>query len=116
MNPKPKVKIEYIGDKKVFTDGKQVVETYHLDGSSHNLQLLVIWLPQQKVLVEADEFNVLTTPGPTAPVANPNSYQINLLAQIEKLKLPVERIIPIHLPPDNRKVTLQELKWSAGKQ
>ena len=40
----------------------------------------------------------------------------NLLAQIEKLKLPVERIIPIHLPGDNRKVTLQELKWSAGKQ
>ena len=52
-----------------------------------------------------------------APAAMPNQYQINLLANIERLKLdPDLRIIPIHLPtPETRKVTLGELKLAAGK-
>jgi hypothetical protein len=53
---------------------------------------------------------------PTAPAANPNGYQVNLLAQVEKLKLDVERYIPTHLPNDDRKVTAQELRYMAGKQ
>ncbi len=40
-------------------------------------------------------------------MAKPNQYQVNLLANIERLKLNVDRIIPIHLPnPDTRKVPL----------
>jgi hypothetical protein len=49
-------------------------------------------------------------------VANPNKYQVNLLDNIERLKLDVARIIPIHLPnPQDRKVPLAELKLAAGK-
>ena len=83
----------------------------------HNDANLIVYLPKQKVLVEADEFNVLGNPAPTTPAAMPNQYQINLLANIERLKLdPDLRIIPIHLPtPETRKVTLQELKLAAGK-
>ena len=74
------------------------------------------YLPDEKILVEADEYNVLGNPAPTTPAANPNQYQINLLANIERLKLDVDRIIPIHLPtPATRKVTLTELKLAAGK-
>jgi glyoxylase-like metal-dependent hydrolase (beta-lactamase superfamily II) len=114
MGSKPKVKVEYVGDKKVFTDGTHTIETYHLKGSTHNQFMLLVYLPKQKILLEADEFNV---PGQVAtqPAAMPNSYQVNLLAQIEKLKLDVERIIPVHLPGDNRKVALAELKMAAGK-
>jgi hypothetical protein len=78
--------------------------------------MLMVYLPKQKVLVEADEFNVLASPAPTTPAANPNQYQINLLANIERLKLDVDRIIPIHLPnPETRKVTMTELRLAAGK-
>jgi hypothetical protein len=38
-----------------------------------------------------------------------------MVANIERLKLDVDRIIPIHLPGDNRKVTMAELRTAAGK-
>ena len=95
--------------------GDNEIDLYHVDNSMHNDSNLIVYLPKQKVLIEADEFNVLN-PIPTAPVPNPNQYQVNLLANIERLKLDVGRIIPIHLPnPDTRKVPLSELKLAAGK-
>jgi len=112
--PKAKVKVQYVGDKKVFTDGTHTIETYHLKGSTHSVGMLLVYLPKQKILIEADEFNV---PGQvaTAPPAVINGYQTNLLAEVQRLKLDVDRIIPIHLPGDNRKVALAELKMAAGK-
>ena len=115
MNPKPKIKVEYADDMKKITDGEHEIDLYHLMNSTHDANMMVAYLPKQKILIEADEFNVLN-PIPTAPVANPNQYQVNLLANIERLHLDVDRIIPIHLPnPATRKVSLQELKFSAGK-
>jgi len=104
MNPQPKINVEYVGESRKMTGGDNEIDLYHVDN-----------LPKQKVLIEADEFNVLN-PIPTAPVPNPNKYQVNLLANIERLHLDVDRIIPIHLPnPDTRKVPLAELKYAAGK-
>ncbi|HWY48352.1 MAG TPA: MBL fold metallo-hydrolase, partial [Bryobacteraceae bacterium] len=115
MNPKPKIKVEYVGDMKKITDGEHEIDLYKVMNSTHNSAMMMAYLPKQKVLIEADEFNVLN-PIPTAPVPMPNQYQINLLANIERLKLDVDRIIPIHLPnPATRKVSLQELKFAAGK-
>ncbi|MGH9647300.1 MAG: MBL fold metallo-hydrolase [Bryobacteraceae bacterium] len=115
MGGKPKIKVEYVGDVKKITDGTQEIDLYKVMNSTHNAFMMMAYLPGQKVLVEADEFNVLT-PIPTAPVANPNQYQVNLLANIERLHLDVDRIIPIHLPnPATRKVPLAELKFAAGK-
>jgi len=113
MNPQPKVKIETVGEKKVMTDGEHVIEIYHLQGSTHSNDMLIVYLPKQKVLMEADEFNVGPANAPTPAQINP--YQTNLLANIERLKLDVDRIIPIHLPGDNRKVTMTELYTAAGK-
>ena len=115
MNPQPKPKIEYVGEKKVLTDGEHTIELYHVLNSMHSDNMMMAYLPKQKVLIEADEFNVLN-PIPTAPVPNPNMYQVNLLANIERLHLHVNPIIPIHLSnPQERRVSLQELKFAAGK-
>lgn len=115
MSPQPKTMVEYVGESKKMMGGGNEIDLYKVDNSMHNDSMLMVYLPKQKVLVEADEFNVLN-PIPTAPVPNPNQYQVNLLANIERLHLDIDRIIPIHLPnPDTRKVTLQELKYSAGK-
>jgi glyoxylase-like metal-dependent hydrolase (beta-lactamase superfamily II) len=111
----PKVTVEYVGESKKMTGGDNEIDLYHVDNSMHNDAMLMVYLPKQKVLIEADEFNVLN-PIPTAPVPNPNKYQVNLLANIERLKLDVDRIIPIHLPnPQDRKVPLSELKLAAGE-
>jgi glyoxylase-like metal-dependent hydrolase (beta-lactamase superfamily II) len=113
MNPQPKVKIETMTEKKVMTDSEHTIELYHVQGSTHNEGMIIAYLPKQKVLLEADEFNVGQANAPTP--ANVNPYHTNLLANIERLHLDVDRIIPVHLPGDNRKVTLAELKTAAGK-
>lgn len=116
MNPQPKIKVEYVGESKKMTGGENEIDLYHIQNSMHTDSDLMVYLPKQKALIEADEFNVLGNPAPTTPAAKPNQYQINLLANIERLHLDVDRIIPIHLPtPETRKVTLQELKLAAGK-
>ena len=114
MNPQPKVKIETVGEKKVMTDGTHEIDLYHVQGSTHNEGMLIAYLPKPKILIEADEFNVGQANAPTPAEINP--YHTNLLANIERLKLDVDRIIPIHLPVDNRKVTMAELYTAAGKK
>jgi glyoxylase-like metal-dependent hydrolase (beta-lactamase superfamily II) len=111
--PQPKLKIETMTEKKVLTDGNHVIELYHVQGSTHDMGMLIAYLPKQKVLLEADEFNVGPANAPTPASVNP--YHTNLLANIERLKLDVDRIIPVHLPNDNRKVTMAELHTAAGR-
>jgi glyoxylase-like metal-dependent hydrolase (beta-lactamase superfamily II) len=114
MNPQPKIKVEYVGEMKKMTDGEHEIDIYHVQNSMHADDMLMVYLPKQKILIEADEFNV---PGQVAtqPPATINNYQTNLMANIERLKLDVDRIIPVHLPGDNRKVMFSELKMAVGR-
>ena len=102
--------IEAMGDKKVLTDGVHVVELYHLQNFGHHDGMLIAYLPKEKVLVEADGWNpqpaTATPPNPASP------YTLSLLDNVRRLKLDVNRIIPIHLPADGRAVTMADLtKW-----
>jgi glyoxylase-like metal-dependent hydrolase (beta-lactamase superfamily II) len=56
----------------VLTDGSHVVELYHMKDFGHHDGMLLVYLPKEKVLVEADGFNppatVLTqTPATLSP-------------------------------------------------
>ena len=42
-------------------------------------------------------------------------YTANLVEAIDRLKLDVQRIIPIHYPADNRNVSIAELKRWVGQ-
>ena len=112
---KKKISIETMTDKKVLTDGNHVIELHRLQGSNHNDGLIVAYLPKEKILVEADAFNPpaqANAPPPNPPTAN----NTNLLENIDRLKLDVETIIPIHYPADGRKVTMAELNRAVGKK
>ena len=107
MTPR-KPTIETVREKKVLTDGNHVVELHHIQGSGHNAGLLVAYLPKEKILIEADAFN--PPADKNAPVAQPPSpYTLNLVSNMQRLKLDVTRIIPIHYPADNRVVDIAEL-------
>jgi glyoxylase-like metal-dependent hydrolase (beta-lactamase superfamily II) len=112
-NPAPKVKVETMDEKKVLTDGEHTIELYHVQNSTHDMGMLIAYLPKQKVLLEADEFNVGAANAPTPE--KPNPYHVNLLDNIQRLHLDVDRIVPVHLPNDGRKVTMAELHTAAGK-
>ncbi len=105
-----KPKVEGIGDRKVLTDGNRVVELYHLKNFGHHDGMLVAYFPKEKVLLEADAYN---PQAPTATPPNPPSpYTTSLVDNIQRLKLDVQRIVPVHYPADNRAVTMAELlKW-----
>ena len=109
-----KPKVEGVGEKKVLTDGERVVELYRLKDFLHQSGTLIAYLPKEKVLFEADAYN----PQPaTATAPNPPSpFTTALLDNIERLKLDVVRIVPVHYPADNRVVTLDELKQWIGKK
>jgi glyoxylase-like metal-dependent hydrolase (beta-lactamase superfamily II) len=110
-NPK-KATFLTVKEKRVMTDGEHTLEIYRVDGSMHNDGMLMVYLPKQKVIIEADEFN---PPAPNQPIANPNPYWQILYDNVERLKLDYDRIIPIHYPADNRKVMKAELLRAVGK-
>src|SRR5262249_32255703 len=111
---KKKISVETVVDKKVMTDGNHTIELHRLQGSTHNAGLLVAYLPTERILVEADAFN------PPAqlngPVASPVPLNTaNLMQNIDRLKLDVETIVPIHYPADGRKVAMAELLRAVGR-
>ena len=113
QNPK-KPKFETVGEKKIMTDGNHVIELYHQQNYGHNDGMLLVYLPKEKVLLEADGFNPPAQPLTQTP-ATISPYTANLEANIERLHLDVERIIPVHYPADNRKVMNAELLTAVGK-
>ncbi len=109
---KKKLSIETMTDKKVLTDGNHVIELHRLQNSLHNDGLIVAYLPKEKILVEADAFN---PPAQANAPATPNPNNFNLVENLNRLKLDVETIIPIHYPADGRKVTIAELTRIVGR-
>ena len=88
-NPKSAV-IETIDDKRVFDDGVHKVELYRF-ASPHAGEMIVAYMPKEKVLFEAD---MLDIPDAGSPVAGEDT--VDLANQIDKLGLQVETIIPVH--------------------
>ena len=99
-----------VDGKRVFTDGARTVEVYTIEGSVHAQGFLMVYLPKERLLIEADAY----TPGPpkAAPPAKPNDNHVNLVQNIERLKLSVDRILPLH----GRIVPLADLYAAIGRK
>jgi glyoxylase-like metal-dependent hydrolase (beta-lactamase superfamily II) len=85
--------IEAVGSKRVFSDSTMTMELHHLQGNLHDETLLVAYLPKQKLLVQADAFH--PRPG-AAPLASPPPFTVNLVENIRRLKLDVDRVVHLH--------------------
>jgi glyoxylase-like metal-dependent hydrolase (beta-lactamase superfamily II) len=103
-----------VDDKLTLSDGERTVELHHLRQFGHHDGAVVAYFPKEKILVQADAFNPPPAPITKVP-SNVNPYHVSLLANIERLNLTVDRIIPVHLPADSRTVTLSELRLAAGR-
>ena len=100
--------IEAVDGKRVFSDGTRTVEVQDIKDSVHAQGFMMVWLPAEKLLIEADAY----TPGPpNAPApAQPNGNNVNMARNIEMAKLDVARILPLH----GRVATYAELRTAAG--
>jgi hypothetical protein len=74
----------------------------------------MVYLPKEKILLEADAYNPPAQP-PTGASAVISPYNVSLLDNVARLKLDVERIIPVHYAADNRVVTIAEVRRVAGR-
>jgi glyoxylase-like metal-dependent hydrolase (beta-lactamase superfamily II) len=98
-------RFETFADQHVLSDGQRKIEIHQIAGSGHNDAFALVYLPAEKILIEADAYTPVAA---TAPVpAVPNPYTLNLYQNIVKLKLDVERIAALHGP---RVVTLEDLR------
>ena len=83
-----------VADKASLTDGSRVIDIYRIADSVHNDTFLMVHLPAEKILIEADAF---TPSAPnTPPPPTPNANNLTLIANIERLRLAVDRIAPPH--------------------
>ncbi|HET9489020.1 MAG TPA: MBL fold metallo-hydrolase [Methylomirabilota bacterium] len=104
-----KAKVEGVRDKRMLTDGTRTVEIHHIAGNLHEDGLLMVYLPKEKLLIEADAFSPAPPNAPPPAVVNPNT--VNLADNITKLGLSVDQILPIH----GRMVPLAELHKTIGR-
>jgi glyoxylase-like metal-dependent hydrolase (beta-lactamase superfamily II) len=99
-----------VKEKYVLNDGGRTLEIYHVDGDTHNVGILMIYLPKEKILVEADDFTP-DAPGVPAPSgARPHIFITNLYKDIQKLKLDPTTVAPLH----GVVVPFAEVKKEAG--
>jgi hypothetical protein len=79
--------------KRVLTSGARNVEIHHIAGSKHSESMLMVYLPREKMLIEADLYS---PPAPNATTIPPSPFAANLVENIDRLGLNVETIVPIH--------------------
>lgn len=89
-----KAKIQGVKTKSVMKDSTRTIEIRRIDDSVHNNTFLMVYLPKEKLLIQADAYTPL--PPNTPPPALANANNVNLIANIESQKLAVERILPLH--------------------
>jgi len=76
-----------VTDKYVISDGTRTVDLYAMLGLDHNANMLIAYLPTEKIVVNADLYSP-----PTTTSASIREFYRN----IQRLKLDVEQHVPIH--------------------
>jgi glyoxylase-like metal-dependent hydrolase (beta-lactamase superfamily II) len=106
---KKKAKIEAVIGQKVLTDGTRGLALHPIQGNPHNDGMLMAFLPTEGILIEVDVF---APPAPNAPPpATVNPATVNFYENIERLKLDVKQIAPLH----GRLATMDDLRKAIGK-
>jgi glyoxylase-like metal-dependent hydrolase (beta-lactamase superfamily II) len=82
-----------VGDRHTMRDGLRTIEIHHMPGNAHNGNMLVVYLPAEKILIQADLFN---PPAPNAPPPPGFPFAANLVENVQKRGLQVERVVGIH--------------------
>ena len=102
-------KFETFTDKLVLEDGKRQIEVHQIAGSGHNDAYAMVYLPAERILSQVDAY---APPAPNAPPPTAVSpFTVNLLENVERLKLNVRTIAALHGPGV---ATMDDLRAAAG--
>lgn len=106
---KVSAKVEGYEGRRILTDGQRIAELHAITANVHAQGFNMVYLPKEKLLIEADAYTPL--PPNAAPPAKPNGNHLSLIANIERLGLKVDSILPLH----GRIVPLSELYRMVGR-
>jgi glyoxylase-like metal-dependent hydrolase (beta-lactamase superfamily II) len=95
----------------VLTDGRRPIEIHPIQGSGHNDAFVMVYLPREKILAEADAFTPTAADAPLP--TTPNPFSVNLYENIQRLKLDVRQIAALHGP---RLTTMADLRAAIGQR
>ena len=104
-NPKP-LRLLPLGDTYVRRDSLRTIETYQVLGSQHSGTMVMVYLPAERLLIQADLYNPPAA-NATAPISFP--FAANLLENIQRRGLVVDRVVGIH----GRVVPLSDIQAAA---
>jgi hypothetical protein len=92
-----------------LSDGVRTIDLYPMQGLNHHSGMLIVYLPKEKILVNADLYS---PPAQGAPAPAPNANMTSLNQNIQRLKLDVTQHVPIHGQPG----TMAQFMQIVGKQ
>jgi glyoxylase-like metal-dependent hydrolase (beta-lactamase superfamily II) len=90
------LELQTFTDRTTIGDATRVIELYHVEGLNHADDMLVAYLPQSKILVNADLYS---PPAAGGNLPNVNENAVALFRNVERLKLDVAQHVPIHGNP-----------------
>jgi glyoxylase-like metal-dependent hydrolase (beta-lactamase superfamily II) len=102
------LRVEAVNKKRVFQDDKHVVELYDVGPNPHADEILVVYLPKEKILFQGDLLS--TAPNGSIPIAQDTT--LRFAEKLEQLGLEVEKIYCVH----GRVATPAELKSAVQRR
>ena len=94
--------------KRVFEDDKHRVELYDIGPNPHAKEILVAYLPKEKILFQADLLN----PNANGSIPIAQDVTLSFSESLQKLGLQIEKIYGVH----GRPATPEELKTSIDRR
>jgi len=107
-NPKP-LRLTAVGDRHVMRDSMRTIEIHHVP-NPHNGAMLVVYLPMERMLVQADLYNPPANPPAAGAPAPVFPFVASLVDAVQKAGLQVDRVVGIH----GRPVAYSELQSAAA--
>ena len=93
-SPNSPYHFDVVNEQYALTDGVRVVNLHAIPANPHALGMLVVHLPGERILIEADLF---TPPPADVPLpSSPSEANLRLYEAVQQLSLQVDRIVPLH--------------------
>ena len=97
---------EGIIGSRTFRDETREMVVYHYAGNMHNAGMLMVFLPKERMLIEADSW---TPPNNANEPPGGLTNLVHFLDAVDRLRLDVQQVVPIH----GRLTTLDEARAAA---
>ena len=88
--------LQTFSERYTISDGNQTIELHHIAGLNHSDNMLVAYLPREKIVINADLYG---PPPAGGNIQNVSANAVALYRNIKRLNLDVSQHVPIHGNP-----------------